>query len=199
MYKMKNGYGHVWTEEKVKLEIFKAMDVLMIDRMPTSLELKTLGRNDLHLKICRTKKYSGWASYLDLERKKSETVDGQENEQYISDYLTNKGFSVQRMSTKHPYDLVINDTVKVDVKTGRPYLLRGSRVHTFGISKKEPTCDIYICLAFDEKEKIERNLIIPSHYLKIVTLCIGKESKYNKFIDRWDYIDKYSEFYSSVG
>jgi hypothetical protein len=193
------GYGKVWTEEKVKSELLICMSALQIDRMPTADELRTLGRNDLHIKISRTRKYSGWAEYLGLSRKNSETLMGQSYEQMIFDRLRDCGHEVERMSTKHPYDLLVNGTVKVDVKTGSAYIMRGSRVHSFAINKKEPTCDIYIVMALSELGGIERSFIIPSHHLKVISLCIGADSKYNRFINRWDYIDQYTDFFKRVG
>jgi len=166
--------------------------------MPTGNELKLIGRNDLHLKISRTKKYRGWAEHLGLPLKASCTLDGQLCEDYVEKLLIEKGHTVERMSTKYPYDLLVNGTVKIDVKMAAPYILRGSRVHAFGISKESPTCDIYICLAYDEFGELERLLIIPSHFLKIKTLCIGRTSKYNEYLDKWEYIDQYTSFYNSV-
>ena len=52
--------------------------------------------------------------------------------------------------------------------------------------------------AMDEDGEIERLLIIPSHKLKITTLSIGLDSKYNRYIDRWDLVDRFTEFYSKL-
>lgn len=189
----------VWTEEKIKSAIFESMKLLNIERMPTSVELvRKLGRNDLHIKICRTKKYEGWANHLGLERKVSNTLIGQNNEGLVTDYLRSAGHVVERMSTGHPYDLLVNGVVKVDVKTGGPSYANGSRVHTFGLSKKDQTCDLYVCIAIDQFGNFERTFVIPSHLMRVVTLCIGKESKYNRFIDRWDLIERYSTFLKDV-
>lgn len=191
-------HGKFWTEAIVRSEILKCMEILNIERMPTSGELISISRNDLHQKISKSKKYNGWAAYLGLEQKESCTKEGQNQEGNISDFLIGKGYEVERMSTKFPYDLLVNGTVKIDVKSANPLLSRGSVVHTFGIAKNKPTCDVYVCLALNEDGNTERCMVIPSHFLKIVTLCIGKESKYNQFIDRWDYINQYSDFYKGV-
>lgn len=188
-----------WTEELIKSELIKSIELLEIKRMPTGSELKSIGRNDLHLKIGRTKTYRGWAAELGLQLKSSCTLDGQYLEDRIEKMIKYKGYSVERMSTKYPYDLLVNGSVKIDVKLSNPNIMRGSRVHTFGISKSEPTCDLYICAAKDEQGNIERLMIIPSHKLRVVTLCIGKESVYNKFINRWDLLDQYIEFHLKVG
>lgn len=179
-------------------ELFKSMKILGIDRMPTASELQSIGRNDLHCRISRTKKYRGWAEQLDLKLKSSETTVGQRREKEVKKILKDKGYQVSQMTTKHPYDLLINNVVKIDVKTANPYTLNGSRVHTFGINKVNPTCDLYICLSYNEQGEVERTLVIPSHLCRVRTLCIGKESKYNRFNNRWDYIEKYARFLGGV-
>lgn len=188
-----------WTDPEISEEIKKCMSALVIERMPTANELKSLGRNDLHCVISRTKKYSGWAEELGLSLKSCDTRTGQAYESETENMLIHRGYKVERMSTKHPYDLLVNDHIKIDVKIAKPHILRGeSKVHTFSTRKENPTCDIYFLIALDEKEKIERILIIPSVHMRIQTLCIGANSKYNKFINRWDYIEKYDEFYKNV-
>lgn len=187
-----------WFDDVIESELLKCVNSLQLDRMPTANELKSLGRQDLHMAIQKSKKYSGWAEHLGLGRKQSETVRGQNREEEIAAKLESLGHKVERMTTKHPYDLLVNDTVKIDVKTGKAYLMRGSRVHSFGISKKDPTCDIYIVLALDEQDQVERLFVIPSHHLKVVSLCIGKESIYNRFINCWEYIDQYTEFFKQI-
>ncbi|MEF2244001.1 hypothetical protein [Paenibacillus sp. IITD108] len=187
-----------WFDDVIESELLKCIDILQINRMPTSTELKSIGRNDLHMAIQKSKKYSGWAERLNLKRKMSDTLFGQTGEELAAEHLEKSGFNVRRMPTKHPYDLLVNDVVKVDVKTAKPFFVRGSRVHTFALNKQNPTCDIYIARALDESGSVERVLVIPSHMLRIRTLCIGKESKYNKYKDRWDLIKEYSNFYKEI-
>jgi hypothetical protein len=168
--------------------------------MPSRSEiLKVFDNNStLHNKIVRTGGYRKWADALNLEIKESETKTGQDFEEIAMDLLIGRGFEVEKMTTKHPFDLLINKTVKIDVKSGRPYLLNGSRCHSFGINKKQGSCDIYIILALDETDNIERTFIIPSHHLKVTTLSIGENSSYNKYIKRFDVINLYSDFHKSV-
>ncbi|AOH54465.1 hypothetical protein ABE28_008880 [Peribacillus muralis] len=188
-----------WTDERIEKEIRKAMELFVINRMPTASELTSIGRNDLHCALSKSElKYSGWAKKLGLEMKYSETVKGNKYELMIKnriEQISNDLF-VKEMTTRHPYDLLINDCVKVDVKVASPYLLRGeSIVHTFGINKKYGTCDIYICIALDENEEIERTFIIPASHLQIVTLCVGKDSKYNKYLDNWNFLYQFVRQY----
>lgn len=187
-----------WDEQMIEKELFACINALDIRRMPTASELVSLGRNDLHIQVGRTKTYRGWAEHLGLEMKTSSTLEGQINEDVVEVMLKDRGYTVENMSTKFPYDLLVNGAVKIDVKIANPFYVRGSRVHTFGINKKNPTCDIYICLAFDEEKEVEKLLIIPSHKLRIKTLCIGKESKYDQYKDDWGLIDEYNKFMSRI-
>jgi hypothetical protein len=190
-------YGKVWDEQRVKSEIKVMMNALNIERMPTAPELQEYGRNDLHCIISKTKKYKGWADELGIPLKSCDTRKGNEYEDIVKGILLQKGYEVESMSTRHPYDLLVNGNIKVDVKVGGLYKLKNSDCWTFALAKNYPTCDIYICVAETDGE-IERILVIPSMFAKIKTISIGKVSKYDKYIDRYDYIDQYQQFYNSM-
>lgn len=189
-----------WDEELIKEEIYKIMNKLNITRMPSRTEIISI-YNDSSLcgAIVKHGGYRYWANKLNLNLKQSESKSGWDCEEIIISMLKEKGYTIKRMTTQHPYDLLINDKVKLDVKMGSAYELKGSRVHTFGINKKYSTCDVYIIVALnEEQDKIERIFIIPGFKLKIVTMSIGKHSKYNKYINKWDIIDQFIKAYDSI-
>ena len=190
----------IWGEKRIKFEILKCVNVLGINRMPTASEITSIGRNDLHCAISKSEsKYSGWADKLNLELKDSETNLGQKFEKEVMELVGGLGHAVIRMSTKHPYDLLVENSVKVDVKVANPYLLRGeSRVHTIRLAEVNPTCDIYICVLLDEERIAERVLVIPSHHVRKTMLNIGRKSKYNVYDGRFDYIEEYAEFFKKI-
>ncbi|KIL79561.1 hypothetical protein [Bacillus badius] len=178
----------MWTDELIEKEIIKCMKALHIKRMPVANELQAIGRNDLHCAISKSKlKYSGWAKRLGIKLKSSETVKGNKYELIIKEKIEefSNHLYVREMSTKHPYDLLVNECVKVDVKVAAPHLHFGTRAHTFALHKKYATCDIYVCVALDEREEIENIFIIPARSAQLVTLNICGNSKYNKFKDNW--------------
>jgi hypothetical protein len=188
-----------WTNEFLEQQIKNVMGELQIDRMPTRSEIFSVRFNDpLHNGIVRHGGYDYWAKKLGLLIKNSESKTGWKQEEVAIKLLENKGYSVKAMSHRCPFDIMINDSVKIDVKASKPWVLKGIRQHTFGINKKNPTCDIYMVFALDDFGGTERLFIIPSIELKLVTMCIGQKSKYNKFIDRWDFIDKYDSFYKTI-
>lgn len=191
------GYTHgtKWNNELIEQEIRKVMEALMINRMPSSNEMRKVVGNGLPMKVSRTGGFVHWATKLNLPIKNSETEMGRRFQLVARQLLINKGYDVALMSTKHPYDLLVNQSIKIDVKSAKPYHCRDNSFHTFNLEKKNPTCDIYMVFALTNTEEIERLLIIPSTHLRLTQLSIGKQSKYNQFINRWDILEKYAAFY----
>lgn len=187
-----------WTDELIESELIKCIHTLQLDRMPVSTEIRALKREDLHNAISRSElKYSGWARKLNLELKDSETTKGLDCELTIKNAIETmfKYMTVTKMSTKHPYDLLINGCVKVDVKVAAPHHHFGPRAHTFALNKKYATCDIYVCVALNEKGEIENHFIIPAAHLQIVTLNICRDSKYNQYMNKWNFLDRFVKNY----
>jgi len=192
--------GIRWSNDLIESEIIRTIGLLGINHMPSRTEIVSVMNNDaLTNKIARTGGFTYWAEKLKITLKVSDTSLGQNYELKAMELIEGKGFKVERMTTKYPFDLLINGNIKIDVKVSRPGFIKGSRVHTFRTSKKYATCDLYFIFALDEKEEIERLFIVPGSDLKVVTMCVGGKSKYDKYINRWDLIDKYNKFYNQLG
>lgn len=196
------GYAHgtKWTDELVKEETTKVKNILGLDRMPTRNEIISVTKNSsLADRISRTKGYYGWAKELNIPIKYSETTLGKEYEFTAKKLLENKGYKVEKMSQNYPFDLLVNDNIKIDVKTGKLYISKvNSSYYTFNLYKKYATCDIYMIICLNENEEIEKLLIIPSNKLKITQLSIGKNSEYDCYKDKFNYIDDYDTFYKQL-
>lgn len=188
--------GIKWSYETIKEEIVNVMNALNINRMPTSIEIKLVTKNSKLINAIR--RYGGflyWANQLNLEQSSGTTRLGVNGEVKIKEVLESKGYKVEKMSVKHPYDLLVNSNIKIDVKTAMLYTSQyGNSYYTFNLEKKNPTCDIYIFYCIE----VNKILIIPSKLLKQTQLSISENSKYNKYIDRWDYLELYDNFYKEV-
>lgn len=195
------GYTHgtKWDEDRIKSEILKVMSILSIERMPSRKEMdEVLGNAKLTNAIAKRGGHYQWANKLNIEIKESDTKTGIDFENIAAKLFESKGYEVESMPLLHPYDLLINGCLKVDVKVSNPGHVQKSRTHTFRTGKRNATCDLYAMLALNEDGETERLFIIPGAALNIVTLCIGSKSKYNKYLNRWDLVDKYIEFYSKL-
>ena len=192
-------YGTPWTEEQIEQGILEVMKILNIDRMPSSSEtISALNYNGLSMAIQRSGGFKKWAKKLKLDTKKSETSLGQEYEEYVLNLLKTKGYEVERMSVRHPYDLLVNQNIKIDVKISNLYKNSCTGYHTFNLEKHNHNCDIFICICVKDKE-IVKTLVIPSKFLMgIKQLGLGNTSVYDVFKDRFDYIEKYDVFYNQL-
>lgn len=198
---MGHTHGDKWSHDDIKSEVCKVMKTLDINRMPSNLECKmATGRWALGNAIARSGGFKLLAKNMGLEQKKSETTTGRNAEDDIKTILESKGYIAEQMSIKHPYDLLVNGNVKVDVKASHKYQSKdGWSSYSFNLEKANPTCDIYIFVCIDDKNKFERILVIPSKFLHQTQLCITSgKSKYDIYKDRWDYIEQYDKFYKSV-
>lgn len=188
----------VWTDELIVEAIKDAMNKLQISRMPTGEELKSIGRNDLHCKISRTKKYSGWAKDLGLKLKRGSTTRlGNGHEEATKDWLWNRGFDVELTSYKYPYDLFVNGCVKVDVKASSPYHTKYGTKYIYARMGAQPTCDIYIFVALDDNGQIKARYVVPSHVVKQETLNL-REQDFKQYANNSKLILDYNRFYLSV-
>jgi hypothetical protein len=169
--------------------------------MPSRSECQTYFQD--HRLTNAISKRIGWyalANELGLPIKKSETLLGKTFESAIADLLESKGFSVQQMSQNFPYDLLVDDFVKIDVKTSRLYKGKAGDFYTFNLEKPYATCDVFILVALGDSNSIERVMIVPSKFVfKNTQISVGKyDSKYHRFTDRYDYIEDLSEFWRKV-
>lgn len=196
------GYAHgrQWDEASIIAEIKNVCDIIMISRMPSKKEIETVMQNSsLTNVISKRGGFSYWANKCGYEMKDSETKLGKENE-FETEMLINSicGLETEQMTTKHPFDLLAGKFVKVDVKSGKKYSYGGSGYYSFNLEKNPATCDIYVCHCLNELEKIEKTFVIPACMLRKTQLSVGENSVYNKYIDRWDYINKFDEFYKTI-
>ena len=199
------GYAHgfKWDDDSIKKSIFEVMQITNIDTMPSHSQMDSiLGNTSLSGAISKHGGSQFWASKLGLEMLQSETKIGKELEDFTYLEIENKlGLSCEQMKPRYPYDVLVNGCVKIDVKVSNIVQSYGSNYFTFNLEKSNPTCDIYVAHCLDKDRTIKKSYIIPSSVLKGKTqLSVGEKSSpmYDKFIDRWDIITDYSEFFQRV-
>ena len=195
--------GTRWSDEKIIESIKEVVDKLDLKTFPTKTQMESYYHNsNLRATITRTGGSKYWADMLGLPIKDCESKAGEIFEFYCLEKLEDMGYSVSKMKPHYPYDLAVNNHIKVDVKSG--YVLNNygnTGYYTFNLYKAYPTCDIYVIYCLNDDKTIEKTYIIPSAFLLGKTqLTLGKtKSKYDQFIDRWDYFEIYDKFYSKLG
>lgn len=200
------GYSHgtKWTEEMIIKEIKKVMLALGItDRFPSNSELISITRNtSLSNKISKMGGFYKWANRMGLSIKKSETKLGIEYEIKAIEYIKKLRFkNVIKTRLKHPFDILVEDKVKIDVKVAKrySYAQTGSYYHSFNLDYTIHSCDLFILYALDDSENIEKVFIVPSMSLNgKKQISVGKKTKYDKYRDRWDLIQIFIEKFEQI-
>jgi hypothetical protein len=192
----------MWTDDLIETEIKNVMKALNINRMPSSVEIERIAQNNkLTNAIARHGGFNFWSEKLNLKQSKCETRLGQFGEYYIKELLESKGYIVEKMGIKHPYDLLVNENVKIDVKTSKIYKPTNESwsSYSFNLEKEKPTCDIYVFTCLANEKEVNKILVIPSKFLHQTQLCISTgKTKYDMYKNRWDYIEQYDKFYKTV-
>lgn len=195
------GYTHGtdWTDELIEEKIMEVVNSLQLDHFPTHAEMiEVLGSKGLASKISKHKGTVFWAEKLGLPIKYSETSFGNKFEiQAISDIFEHTGLHSVQTSVRHPYDLIVDNSVKVDVKVSKEFINNSnSKSFTFNLEKREPTCDIFILYCLNDDESYRKVLIIPACSLLGQTqIGVGNESRWDFYKDRWEFIEQYSNFF----
>ena len=115
----------------------------------------------------------------------------------ISDIFEATGLHTVQTSSGHPYDLLTDNSVKIDVKVSKKFINNcNAMAYTFNLEKREPTCDIFILYCVEDDESIDKILVIPACTLLGQTqIGVGKESKWDAYKDKFDFIYEYAMFF----
>lgn len=116
-----------WEESKILEEINK----LKLKEFPTSNYLKSINRNDLSCAISRNGGWKYFSEKTNLPLTKSDTLTGWGGEDWISDFLSKRGYKIARGSTKEHFDILVDDCVRIDVKTAS-YAIYGDKDQSRG-------------------------------------------------------------------
>ncbi len=197
------GYAHgtQWTDELIKQKVFEVVEALKLDRMPSRRECENYFHNGgLVNAISRRYGWYNLSKELGLQIKESETGFGKGCEIMATEMLMAHGFNVRRMTQNFPYDLLVDDCVKIDVKASKIYRGKHGNFYSFNLEKQFATCDFYLLLAINDDGSINRRMVVPSsNVIANNQISIGEQrSKYHKFTDRFDLIEAASAFWADL-
>lgn len=197
------GYSHgkQWSENEIVKTLKRMVETLGMNTMPTHSEMNNFfGTASVSNAVSKRGGSKHYANLLGLPIKQCESKFGDKIEDYcvlqIEDIL---GLSCEKTKPRYPYDILVDRSVKIDVKASRLFNNYGkSRYYTFNMEKKDQTCDIFVFYCINDMDEVERTLVIPSYVLSGKTqLALGIKSMYDKYENKWEYIKKYNEFISN--
>lgn len=175
---------------------------MALSRMPSRSECEAYFR-DCSLTNAISRRDGGWyqlAFELGLPLKASETLFGKTHEAKASEALMAAGHEVRKMSQNFPYDLLVDDCVKVDVKASRLYHGETGNFYSYNLEKPYATCDFYVLYAQPD-EGDERVIVVPSkNVIAHSQISIGeRNSKYYRYENQWGLIRDAVNYWTSVG
>lgn len=175
-------HGRRWTEDAILSEVRAVAS--KTGRMPTANELKGLGLNALACAISRGPGFRAVSLKLGLAQKGTETHFGQRWERVVVAFYAAHGAEVERMSTRHPFDVLVNGH-RVDVKAARPSAGGG---FVFAGMKRGEHCDFFHAVCVRNDNTALAHFVIPAeeariHTLTLSPLTLAGEGKYARFRD----------------
>jgi hypothetical protein len=195
-------YGQAWTEEDIKEAVKLVVKDTGITHFPTHKELdEYYGNYALSVILSKTGGTRRWSKILNLPPSAcSNTKFGNKYElQAIEDIKQEIGLDSELAIERYPYDIYVENGVKIDIKASMPLKGRNFDCWSFNLEKKMPTCDIYIFYCINTSAEIAKRVIIPSCVLQgTKQVGIGTLSKYDNYIERWDLIKEYSDFLINI-
>ena len=182
----------MWDDLEITNRINEVRHAMVLDRMPSRAEVEAYyGNTGLVNAIAKHGGFYHWAKKLELKVKECETQLGYECEMLVKGLLEEQGYVCEKTSARHPYDLLVNGCVKIDVKVARISRNHNTDYYSFSLAKPMQTCDVYVAVCLDDNDEVKKLYVIPAHIMTGKTqLALGiKRSKYDEYIEKWDIID----------
>ena len=183
-----------FSEEWIIKEIGKVQQVLNIKHMPSRSECKAVTKSTSLINlIVRTGGFRFWANRLGLQIKISETEIGYAYEVETQKQLKKMGYKAELTPVRFPYDILVDDVTKIDVKASNLYHCpNGKSWYTFNLEAIFPKSDFLVAYCLDN-DMIKKTYIIPSHIMVGKRqLSLGKKTKYDKFLNKWELIEEHT-------
>lgn len=147
---MRSAARQRWTDAKLEKVIRGiARD---LGHFPSTSELYAMGRSDVANRISKSGGFRHWSAVIGIPRVMSDSDKGWAGETAASKRLEELGFAVTaREGVKCPYDLLVDDILRVDVKTAS-YCEYGRSTGWFYRIGKQPQSDMILLWQLDTQD-----------------------------------------------
>jgi hypothetical protein len=173
-----------WTDEIISAELHAIAATL--GHLPSAGELRDRGRNDLCCAITRSGGLIKWSERLNIPRLASDSDFGWQGEAESMSLLSAHGFNVSKPEgVKAPFDILVNDILRVDVKTAN-FATYGHSSGWFYRLGKIPQADLMFLYQADTGNFCA----VPWHICPSSNVTISRGGgKYDWFINNWQLIE----------
>lgn len=179
-----------WTDDVFRQQLIAASNVFC--GMPSSSQLRESGHGALASEISRRGGFIKVAADLGLQRKQSDSDTGWDGEKMFVSLCDAVGIPAVRMEgVKAPFDVLVNDCVRVDVKSAnRKSYGPGSSHGWYYRIGKLPQADLIVLMQLDTKDFYS----IPWSICTTSNMTIaGDGGMYAKYKNNWSLIRRLIE------
>jgi|GEM_PF-2495214 len=136
-----------WSETAIENDLRLIANA--VGHFPSCRELAEMGRGDLANQVSKRGGFLNWSKRIGIGRQTSESDVGWEGEEAAASRLESLGFSVvRRDGVKCPFDLLVDNVLRVDVKAAR-FCRYGYCSGWFYRSGKHPQSDVILLWQLD--------------------------------------------------
>ena len=138
-----------WTDDIVTTELRQIATSL--GHFPSARELREIGKENLLQAMNKRGGIAKFVPAVGIARQHSDSDTGWEGEAMVKEILEANGFNVSKPGgVKHPFDLLVHDSLRVDVKAARFAEYGHSKGWFYRIGKM-PQADIIILVQLDTR------------------------------------------------
>lgn len=188
-----------WSYDKALKLVKEIVEHYNLNHFPTLRQMNEYcGDASLSAYLTKTVGLKQMAEQLGLPIKDSETKTGWIGEDILEGKLQELGYNIRKQSTICPYDFVVGYT-RIDCKYSKIYHSPNGGFYSFNLESKNHDCDIFILICEDD-EGNRKFYVVPNVFVfNQSQISIGlNRTKWEKFENRFDYIDKFENFYKEM-
>lgn len=183
-----------WTEARIEGELRQV--AASIGSFPSCQDLRYVGKNDLACQVSRNGGFLAWSERLGIPRRHSDSDTGWDGEIAVMEAMRARGLKVERQTAvKAPYDLLVNGSLRVDVKAARFATYKNGKsgeacAGWFFRIGKQPQADIILFY------KLDTGGIYPVPWWDCPTSNVTitpTGHRYAKYENNWSIIDRMLE------
>ena len=180
---MPSGAKPFWTDEKLEAALRDVAGSTGV--FPSSTMLREMGRNDLAVQVTRRGGFIAWARRMGCARKQSDSDFGWHGEIEFVRLCAGQGLPAERCAAvKSPWDVVVCDVLRVDVKTAKcaTYGHKSGWHYRIG---KAPQADLVVLYQADTGDFYA----VPWHKCPTSSVTLARGGgKYAAFLNNWKLI-----------
>lgn len=190
-----------YSDEYIYIKLKDMISKTKLEYFPTRQEMIDFcnGNNHLCNLVYKRGGCKYWADKVGLPLKESDTKTGWLGEDILQEKLLSLNYKVEKQTTGNGFDFLVEDYVKTECKYSHLYKGGSGNFYAFNLDSSAKNSDIIVFICEDDNG--DRNfLVIPTFkILNITTLSVGEnKSKYYQYMDKFNYIDKYKQFFQNL-